>query len=282
MAREKIKWEKGAVKMGKLSGKVALVTGGARGLGRAYALHLAELGADVGIIDIDLHSYQAFEGEKALLTADTTMDEIRAMSRRSAGAEANIADREAVFAAVQKIASELGDISICVCNAGGGSGSFDENTPSQMDFDQWKLVMERNLYGMVYTVNAVAPMMKKNHYGKIITVSSHAGIETTHNGGYSHYGTAKAAIRYFTLMASAELGPYGINVNCIAPGWIATGRLMEQFKKSGEEYYNSCTSLRRLGTPEDCAKVVEFFATDLSDFVTGVTIQVTGGTTNKQ
>ena len=86
----------------------------------------------------------------------------------------------------------------------------------------------------------------------------------------------------YAAMASAELGPYGINVNCIAPGWIATGRLMEQFKKSGEEYYNSCTSLRRLGTPEDCAKVVEFFATDLSDFVTGVTIQVTGGTTNKQ
>jgi 3-oxoacyl-[acyl-carrier protein] reductase len=268
--------------MGKLSGKVALVTGGARGLGREYALRLASLGADVGIIDIDLHSYNAFEGEKALLTADTTMDEIRALGRRSFGVEADISKRDQVYSAVEKIAKELGDISICVCNAGGGSGGFTENTPTTLDFDQWDMVMGRNLNGMVYTINAVAPMMKKNKFGKIVTVSSHAGIETTHNGGYAHYSTAKAAIRFFTLMTSAELGPYGITVNCIAPGWIATGRLIEQFKKAGVEYYNNCTSLRRLGTPEDCAKVVEFFTTDLSDFVTGVTVQITGGTTNKQ
>lgn len=268
--------------MGKLSGKTALVTGGARGLGREYALRLASLGADVGIIDIDLKSYEAFAGEKALLTAGTTMDEIKAMGVRSCGEAADVSDRNALVAAVEKISQELGDISICVCNAGGGSGAFDENTPANMDFAQFDLVFDRNFKGMMHTINAVAPVMKKNRYGKIITVSSHAGLETTHSGGYAHYGTAKAAIKFFTLMASAELGPYGITVNCIAPGWIATGRLVEQFKKAGEEYYNKNTSLRRLGTPGDCAGVVEFFATDLSDFVTGITLEITGGTTHKQ
>jgi 3-oxoacyl-[acyl-carrier protein] reductase len=268
--------------MGKLTGKVALVTGGARGLGRAYALRLASLGADVGIIDIDLRSFDAFEEEKSLLTADTVMDEIRAKGVRSAGATANIANQEEVVAAVNKIAAELGDISICVCNAGGGSGTASENTASTMDFAQWKMVMERNLYGAAYTVHAVAPMMKKNHYGKIITVSSQNGVDSDETGGYCHYGTAKAGIRFYTIMAATELGQYGINVNCIAPGYIATGRLNVMFSKPGvTETVNARTSLRRLGTPEDCAKVVEFLATDLSDFVTGETVEVTGGTTQK-
>ncbi len=268
--------------MGKLSGKVALVTGGARGLGRAYALRLAELGADVGVIDINLHSYKDFAKEESALTADTVVEEIRAMGVKAAGAEADISNKEQVDAAVKKIADELGDIDICVCNAGGGSGEFWQNTASTLNFDEYHKIMGRNLDGMIYTVNAVAPMMKKNKYGKIVTVSSHNGIEIGHRGGYVHYATAKAAIRFYTLAASVDLGPYGITVNCIAPGYIATGRLMDQFVKAGVEKYTNHTSLKRLGTPEDCANVVEFLTTDLSDFVTGVTIAVTGGTTQKQ
>ena len=102
------------------------------------------------------------------------------------------------------------------------------------------------------------------------------------SGGYCHYGTAKAAIRYYTIMASVELGQYGITVNCLAPGYIETGRLNVAFNKPGvRETISARTSLRRLGTPEDCAKALEFLVTDLSDFVTGETLEVTGGTTQK-
>ncbi|MEG2001453.1 MAG: SDR family NAD(P)-dependent oxidoreductase [Evtepia sp.] len=268
--------------MGKLTGKVALVTGGARGIGRAYALHLASLGADVGIIDIDLKSYTQFDAEKALMTADTTMDEIRAMGVRSAGATADISNKDQVFAAVRQIEEELGDIAICVCNAGGGSGTSTTNTASTMDFDQWNMVMGRNLFGTAYTVYAVSQSMKKNGYGKIITVSSQNAVDFDESGGYCHYGTAKAGIRAYTILAATKLGKYGIAVNRIVPGYIATGRLNVGFSKPGvSEVICKRTSLRRLGTPEDCAKVIEFLATDLSDFVTGATIEVTGGTEGK-
>lgn len=266
--------------MGKLTGKVALVTGGARGLGRYYALRLASLGADVGIIDINLHSYADFEGETSLMTADTVMDEIKAMGLKSFGAEADITSKEQTAEAVKKIVDKLGDISIVVCNAGGGSGALNENTGSNLDFNQYKTVMARNLDGTINTVMAVAPIMKKNGYGKIITVASHTGLAIPQSAGYCHYGMAKAAIMYYTLNLATELGPYGITANCVAPGIIVTGRLAKAYDES-EKSVIAATSLRRLGTPEDCAKVVEFLATDLSDFVTGETILVTGGTTGK-
>lgn len=267
--------------MGKLSGKVALVTGGARGLGRAYALRLAQLGADVGIIDINLESYKDYEAEAAQMTAASVMDEVRALGVRSAGAVADISNKDQVFAAVQKIADELGDISIAVCNAGGGSGLNTENTPSEMDFAQFDMVMGRNLNGTAYTISAVAPMMKKNNWGRIITVASHVGIETPVSAGYTHYGTAKAGIMYYTRAASMELGPYNINVNCIAPGYITSGRMAQSFESRGLDYFINHTSLRRFGTPEECAGVVEFLVTDLSDFVTGTVIEITGGTTGR-
>ncbi len=268
--------------MGKLTGKVALVTGGARGIGRVYALHLASLGADVGVIDINLRSFEDFAEEKAQLTADTVIDELKAMGVKAAGAEADIGNKDQVIAAVKKIADELGGIDICVCNAGGGVGELTANTASTMDFNAWHTVMDRNLNGTAYTVYAVAPYMKEKGYGKIVTVSSQVGVDTNEVGGYCPYGTAKAAIRFYTVMAAADLGKYGITVNCIAPGYIGTGRLNVQFSKPGvTERICSKTSLRRVGTPEDCAKVVEFLVTNLSDFVTGETIEVTGGTTQK-
>lgn len=269
--------------MGDLAGKVAIVTGGARGIGRVYALRLASLGADVGIVDIDLKSFKEYEEEAAMLTADTVMDEIRALGVRSAGATADVRKKEEVFTAIDQLVGELGRVDICVCNAGGGSGTSVDNCASTMDFDQWNMVMERNLYGTAYTVYSVANHMKRQGTGgKIITVSSQNGADTGDSGGYCHYGTAKAGIRFYTVMAAAELGQYGITVNCIAPGYIATGRLNVAFAKPGAtESIKARTSLRRLGTPEDCAGVVEFLATGLSDFVTGVTVEVTGGTTEK-
>lgn len=267
--------------MGILTGQVALVTGAARGLGREYALRLASLGADVGVIDINLHSYKDFSGEEALLTADTVLDEIRSYGVKAAGAEADITNREQVFAAVAKVAEELGDISIVITNAGGGMGAPDANKASEFDWDMYHAVIARNLHGTVYTINAVAPMMKKNKYGKIVTVASVGGLVANSDGSYAHYGISKAAIIHYTKYLAAELGQYNINVNCIAPGYMATGRLLEQYHQAGEETFLSRTSIKRFGTPKDCADAIEFLVSDKSDFVTGLILEVSGGVSGR-
>jgi 3-oxoacyl-[acyl-carrier protein] reductase len=130
-------------------------------------------------------------------------------------------------------------------------------------------VLDINLMTCMYTCMAVAPYMKKQKSGKIVTVSSTAGVSAM--GGYHPYGTAKAAIIHYTRALAQELGPDNINVNCIAPGIIRTGRLGDR------SHMAKRIPLRREGTIEECAKVVEFLVTDLSDYVTGKTISIDGG-----
>lgn len=263
--------------MSTLEGRTALVTGGARGLGRAYALRLADLGADVAVIDVDLRSFADFEREAAAMTADSVVDEVRARGRRSTGAELDVADGAAVRAFVDEVAAAWGHVDIAVCNAGGGLGQPRETLASSIDPDLFDGVLKRNLYGTVNTCSAVAPHMKAAGYGRIVTVSSQAGRQASRDGGYAHYGAAKAGIQAYTRYLAQELGPFGINANCIAPGYIATGRLSVMFERIGVERLASTVPLRRLGTPEDCAKVVEFLVTDLSDYVTGAIIPIDGG-----
>jgi 3-oxoacyl-[acyl-carrier protein] reductase len=142
------------------------------------------------------------------------------------------------------------------------------------------LVVSMNLFGTVYSCNAVAPFMKRQRSGKIVTVSSVAGLSSSADGGYAHYGAAKAAIAHYTRYLAQDLGPYGITANCIAPGVIATGRIMQTVLPGSNDSNRDrpeLVALRRLGTVEDCAKVVEFLATDLSDYVTGAVIPIDGG-----
>jgi 3-oxoacyl-[acyl-carrier protein] reductase len=136
-----------------------------------------------------------------------------------------------------------------------------------------------NLYGTVYSCNAVAPVMKQQHSGKIITLSSVAGTAPSADGGYAHYGAAKAGIAHYTRYLAQDLGPFGITANCIAPGVIATVRMATVIPGSSQSNRDRAelVALRRLGTVEDCAKVVEFLATDLSDYVTGAVIPIDGG-----
>lgn len=263
--------------MKRLEGKVAIVTGAARGIGREYALRLASLGADVGVIDIDLKSYKQFEREQISEGAETVVDEIKKLGVKAYGKEADISNEDEVFAAVNEIRENLGEIDILVANAGGGSGNVDENVASAIDDEQLKVVMGRNLYGTIYSVKAVAEDMKKKKYGKIVTVTSVAGIKASLNGTYAHYGATKAAIINLTKNLAQDLGRYNITVNAIAPGYIGTGRLLEQFERAGVEVFENETALKRLGTPEDCANVIEFLTTNLSDYVTGTVIDVTGG-----
>lgn len=267
--------------MGILSGKTALVTGAARGLGREYALRLARLGADVGVIDINFESFKDFEGERELLTAENVIEELRALGVDAAGAAADITDRNQVYAAVEQISAELGDISILVANAGGGMGPPDGNKASSLDWDMYHAVIDRNLHGTVYTVNAVAPSMKKNRFGKIVTMASVGGIVTNSDGSYAHYAMAKAAIIHYTHYLAAELGEYNINANSIAPGYMATGRLLQQYKVAGEDTFLSRTSIKRFGTPQDCADAMEFLVSPQSDFITGHVLEVSGGVSGR-
>jgi 3-oxoacyl-[acyl-carrier protein] reductase len=266
--------------MGKLDGKVAMVTGAARGLGRAYAHRLARLGAKVAVTDIDLRSYREFTAEAQAMTSESSVTEIESFGGTALGFELDVADQGAVEAAVENVIKTWGRVDILVANAGGGRGRSVDTRASTLDAELLQQVVASNLYGTIYCCNAVAPVMKKQASGKIITVSSIAGASPSRDGGYAHYGTAKAAIAHYTRFLAQDLGPSGITANCIAPGMIATGRIMQNVLPGSigaNRDVAELISLRRLGTVEDCASVIEFLATDLSDYVTGVVIPVDGG-----
>src|SRR5208282_5617391 len=239
--------------MGKLDGKVAIVTGAARGLGRAYAKRLAGLGAKVAIADLDLKSYREFDAEAKDMTAESTVAEIEASGGAALGIECDVRDHRAVEAMVARVVDQWGRADVLVANAGGGRGRPVDTKASTIDPALLDLVVGMNLFGTVYCCNAVAPVMKHQRSGKIVTVSSVAGLAASADGGYAHYGAAKAAIAHYTRYLAQDLGPYGITANCIAPGLIATGRIMQTVipgSASSNRDRTEQVALRRLGTVE--------------------------------
>ena len=264
-----------------LAGKVAVVTGAGRGIGRTFALRLAELGADVAVLDVDLRSFDQFAEEAALAGGTGTGDAVRALGRRAHEVQVDLTEPDAVDAAMDEVARELGGIDILVCNAGGGSGSMADSRPSVASAEHVRTVVDRNLVATISTCRAAARHMTGKGWGRIVTVSSQAGRRVYPDGGYSIYGAAKAGIALYTKALAQELGPEGITVNCVAPGYIATGRLAPMFTTmSGEGDLREQIALRRFGTPEDCAGVLEFLVTDLGAYVTGTVIPIDGGSTD--
>jgi len=266
----------------KLVGRVALVTGAGRGLGRAYALHLAGLGADVVVNDINLDSAKEYH-EK--LTAATVMDEVRNIGRRSIGVQADVTQKGQVDAMFKQVLDEFGRLDILVNNAGGNlnrlgpKAGSPHTPPSSASMEDHQFIMDANLTGTILCCQAASIPMKEQRHGKIVNVASQAGLHAAPGMiNAMSYSVAKAGIIHYTRCLAAELGPYNVNVNCIAPGWIYTSRAVAEGRKGeAARALEKKIPLGRLGYPEDVAKVVEFLVTDLSDYVTGQCISVCGG-----
>jgi 3-oxoacyl-[acyl-carrier protein] reductase len=259
----------------KLAGKVALVTGSGRGLGRAYAGHLARLGADVVIHDIDASATAVYgEGE----SAEEVVEEICALGRRSFFVAADVIDSGQVHAAVRQVVEAFGRIDVLVNNAGGdiaaAGGKPQPNDCLEIPEADLHAVMDRNLTGTMNVCRAVAPSMMERREGRIVNVASVAGLVAATDGPI--YAVAKAAIIQYTRCLAAQLRPYGINVNCISPGGTLSARFLADRPELTPDRLSPKSRLERFGNPEDVAKVVEFLVTDLSDFVTGQNIKVDG------
>lgn len=259
----------------KLQGKVAVVTGAAGGLGRAYVNRLASLGADIGAIDLNLdgsgNGYQA--------SAQTIADEVQSKGKRFVSFQGDLGQRSTAFEAIDAIVRAFGRIDILVNNAGGAITPVERSSPSNSPQEDNSKLFDANLWSTVFCCQAAVPIMKSQSSGSIINTSSVAAHSVARGGRLAMYGAAKAAVAHYTRNLAAELGPHGIRVNCVAPGIIMTPRVKAQSQARGIGVESELKSIpmRRFGEAEDCAGVIEFLATDLSRYVTGECISVSGG-----
>jgi NAD(P)-dependent dehydrogenase (short-subunit alcohol dehydrogenase family) len=262
----------------KLQGKVALVTGAARGLGRGYALRLAGLGADVVINDINLESAKEFDEE---LTAPTVMDEIRALGRRSIGIQCDAANRQAIEAMFQQILSEFGRIDILVNNAGGLQVRPEASYASTMPEEDLRRELDRNLMSCIFCCQAAIPPMKAQGGGNIINISSIYGFRGSLE---SHpavpYNSTKGAVNLLTMNLAVKLAPYNIRVNAIAPGLFRTDINLYLEKPENKGLLASKLDwipLRRMADVDDMKGAAVFLASEASAFITGHVLVVDGG-----
>lgn len=242
-----------------LEGKVSLVTGASRGIGKAIALKLSSLGSKVAI------NYR--EGEVA---ANSVVREIVSQGREAISIKADVADSEAVKAMVQKVNTEWNKIDILVNNA----GITRDNLLLRMSDKAWDDVLNTNLRGAyLCTKFALRPMVKQR-WGRIISIASIAGL--IGNAGQTNYSASKAGIIAFTKSVAREIGSRNITANAVAPGFIKT-QMTEKLPDAIKESILSMTSLRRFGEPEDVAEVVAFLASDRANYITGQVISIDGG-----
>jgi len=265
-----------------LSGRVALVTGGSRGLGRADALTLARAGADVAIADIQLESDSGEDAERygvlaqaaraqGMVYTEATADEIRALGRRSLALKCDVTDRAQVDATVARVVDELGGVDILVNNAGtlDHVAQFADQRP-----ELWERDLRVNLTGGFNCAQAVWPHMKERGWGRIVNMSSVAG--TLGGFGQASYSTTKEGILGLTRTLALEGGRHGITCNAIVPGIIGT-EAFNMGNAAMNERMVKRTALRRPGDPQEIANAIAFLCSDLASYVTGVGLVVGGG-----
>lgn len=243
-------------------GKVVLITGAAKGIGRALALGMADRGYDLVINDLP--------ADEAAL--NEVAGRIRDKGQRALPVLADVSVKKQVQEMVQKALDEFGQLDVLVNNAGVLTVSLVEDLPEET----WDRIFDVNAKGTFLVTQAVIPHMKARRSGRIIHISSIGGKQGA--PGQAHYCASKAATIEFTRVLAMELGPYGITVNAVCPGIILTemGRKNLGTQENIDKWTNA-TALKRLGEPEDVVGAVAFFASDDSAYITGQSLNVCGG-----
>ncbi len=266
-----------------LSGRVALVTGGSRGLGRADALTLARAGADVVIADIlveseaestETDSYGVLATaarQQGLVYSEQTAREIQELGRRSAAIKCDVTDRTEVAATVDRIVADFGSVDILINNAGtlDHAAQFEKQQP-----ELWERDLRVNLTGAFNCAQAVFPHMKERAWGRIVNMASVAG--TLGGFGQASYSTTKAGILGLTKTLALEGGRHGITANAIVPGIIGTEAFQMANAAMNERIANR-TVFKRPGEPQDIANAIAFLCSDLASYITGIELNVSGG-----
>lgn len=244
--------------------RVALVTGGARGIGAAVALRLAQDGYDLAVLDLDADA-----------CADTVAT-VQATGRRVLAVGADVADEPAVAAAVQRVVADLGAPLVLVNNA----GIQRDHVLHKMTVDEWDLVQQVHLRGAFLMCRVLQPLMREAGWGRIVNLSSTAALG---NVGQANYSAAKAGIQGLTRTLALELGRYGITVNSVAPGYTITDMTRSTAERVGvtiEELSRDVVAgiaVGRPGQPDDIAHAVSYFCDERSGFVSGQVLYVAGG-----
>jgi len=245
----------------RLKERVAIVTGGAKGLGRAFAMRLAEEGAHLMVVT-----------RKDMENLKETVRQIRDRGGTASLFQADVARESDTIAMAEATIKEFGKIDVLINNAAIYDG-IKRKPFNEIDLDEWDLVMTVNVKGAFLSTRAVFPYMKEKGYGKIVNLASEVFFTGSH--GFSHYVASKGGIIGLTRALAVELGPYNICINCVAPGFTDTeaSRGLADVNK----YDTSRTPLRRLEKPEDLTGAAVFLASPESDFITGQTLLVDGG-----
>ena len=241
-----------------LSGKVAVVTGGSRGIGKCVCLELGRAGAAIVILDVVQD------------VLDQAVAELNGTGIKTTGHKVDVSDPAAVEAVVEKITENGGRIDILVNNA----GITRDNLLLRMTDEEWDLVQKVNLKGTFNLTRAVGRIMLSQRSGSIVNLASVSGIM----GGYgqANYSASKAGVIALTKVAARELAKRGIRVNAVAPGFIATA-MTEVLGEPVKAKYIELTPLARMGKPEEVAKAIRFLASDDASFITGQVLKVDGG-----
>ena len=244
--------------MGLLNGKTALVTGAARGIGKAIALKFASEGANVAFTDLAINE-----------AAEQTLKELEAYGIKAKAYASNAANFDETHTVVNQILEDFGSIDILVNNA----GITKDGLMMRMTEAQWDAVLTVNLKSAFNFIHAVTPIMAKQRSGSIINMSSVVGVSG--NAGQCNYSASKAGMIGLAKSIAKEMGPRGIRANCIAPGFIITDMTNALPEKVRQEWEKQIP-LRRGGTPEDVANVALFLASPLSSYVSGQVIHCCG------